>query len=157
MGLFFRKRTFEEPAFGRWNYYRKSWWAAFDLPGHEGVVEISVFGTKLGPDPVGLALAIELPVRYGELVEGIQAELFAHYAPALELMQAGELPQGEVPVIDWAGGVWPHVNLEEVRIRGDGGRQSPWIEIVYSTAWDIEHALGAQVQDWRVVGLSGSV
>ncbi len=155
MGGFFRRRTFEEPALGRWTMRRGLWWAAYELPGHDEVIEVGVAGSKWGPDTEGLALALELPGRYGELTAPIGEALFEHYEPYIEGVEAGEL-MAAVPRIETPADVWRHVTLEWVRIEAPG-REPVRIEIAYSTAWDIEHTLGARVRGWRLVELCGSI
>ena len=108
-----------------------------------------------------LALARGLPEKYEALRPVIQASLFEHYEPGREAVEEGAFPQHvkPFPKIASSEAIWPYVKIALVRIEPllTAGQMVDTIEVAYKVEWDEEHTLGARIQEWRLVELSGSV
>ena len=156
----FKTAPFEDDRLGSLTRSGGSWKGSIALWRH-GKIEVSLTGGRQSPDSASLALARELPTRYGALLPQIQASLFEHYEPYRDADSAGELPERPEPFpkITRAEDVWPHVFAQWVRIEPlqDSPQDGPTIEIAYRVAWDEEHTVGARIQGWRLFELCGSV
>ena len=86
----------------------------------------------------------------------MQSGLFEHYQPYKEAFDTGEKVGSEpCPDIKDADSVWEYVTPAHVRI--EPLHSIPTVEIAFTVVWDEEHTLGARFQNWRFIGLNGSV
>ena len=156
----FKTATFHDERLGALTRSGGRWKGRIAL-GQHGSIALSLSGPRASPDSASLALARELPARYGALLLQIQASLFEHYEPYRDADAAGELPPSgdPFPKIERAEDVWPHVFAKWIRVEPLRGspKDGPIVEIAYDVVWDQEHTVGARVQDWKLFELCGSV
>jgi hypothetical protein len=120
-----------------------------------GTFRLALNGNREKPDQAALGLAKELLDRFPSLVPEIQTGLFEHYIPYKEAVDAGEETGSPCPKIASAEAVWPHITPAHVLVEPIQG--VPTVEIAFRAAWDEEHTLGARFQNWKLIGLNGSV
>ena len=147
-------KEYEDRDIGTLRRSFRRWVASIELEGH-GSVPLTITGDKNGPDSEALGLAKELPQIYARLRPEIERELFDHYDPYREGYDAGDLPVKNFPMISSSEEVWAHLKCEEVQVEPLGGQMS--VIVAYKTEWDIEHTLGAFVQDGQLLELNGSI
>ena len=120
-----------------------------------GMFQLSLAGERRTPHPQALQLSRELQERFPSLVSQIQHGLFEHYLPYKEAVEAGIEMSSPFPQIADAVEVWSHVKPVHVLI---GLLRGQWrVEIAFTTAWDIEHTVGAIYSDGQFIELNGSV
>lgn len=93
---FFESAPFEDDRLGLLKRSGGLWRGSIEL-GRHGKIGLSLSGGRQSPDPASLALAHELPARYGSLLSQIQASLFGHYEPYRDADSARELPEISEP------------------------------------------------------------
>jgi Domain of unknown function (DUF6985) len=161
MALFglLRSPTFNDPVCGALVRSRGYWRGRITL-GAQRDVPLLVAGRRDRPNAAALAQARELSARYPALQGTIGAALFEHYEPYQQAFEWGELDY-EVVRLTSGAEVWPYVKAVHVMIAPLVVVVPPsrrlTVEIAYRTAWDIEHTVGAQLVDWRLLELNGSV
>jgi hypothetical protein len=155
----FRSAPFQDSQFG--SMIRSAgYWKSTIVLGEYGSTDLLVGGGRKAPDPASLALAHDLPTRFTAITPEIQGSLFEHYEPYQEAASAGELPTPKpFARIEREEDVWAHVSPVQVLVEPIPGSPAdgPAIEIAYNVAWDIEHTVGARIQDWHLFELCGSV
>jgi hypothetical protein len=159
LGLF-KTAPYHDEVLGDLKRSGRHWKGSLFL-GPYGIVELIVSGRRSRPDSASLALARGLPEKYEALRPVIQASLFEHYEPGREAVEEGAFPQHvkPFPKIANSEAIWPYVKIALVRIEPllTAGEMVDTIEVAYKVEWDEEHTLGARIQEWRLVELSGSV
>lgn len=120
-----------------------------------GTFRLALAGNREAPGLIALGLAKELPGRFELLMPRIQTGLFEHYAPYKEAVDAGEETGSPCPSVASPESVWPYVAPAHVLVEPLGG--VPTVEIAFRVAWDVEHTLGARLQNWQFIELNGSV
>lgn len=152
----FKSVSYQDDQLGALTRSGRHWEGKLTLPLH-GTFKLRLSGDRKAPDATSLALAHELPARFGALLNQIQTSLFEHYQPYKEAVAAGDLPEGSrpLPEIDSAESVWPYVLPVHVLIEPLEGLLT--IEIAFAVAWDEEHTVGARFRGWRLLELCGSV
>lgn len=120
-----------------------------------GTFYLSLAGLGKLPQPAAIELAKELLERFPSLIPSIENDLFEHYEPYKDAVDAGEWTGSPCPQIASASGVWSHVEPAHVRIEIMNGRWQ--VEIAFRTEWDIEHTVAAIFSDWQLIEFNGSV
>ena len=118
-------------------------------------VPLALSGKRTEPDAQALAAAREVPQAFASWRPAIEQALFEHYEPYAEAVIAGELPAPSGVRIAAPDDVWSRVSLVFVSVMPLSGLLTT--ELGYSTAWDVEHTLGARFQSGKLVELCGSV
>jgi hypothetical protein len=159
MGLFsfLKSQPIQHPRLGTLVRSRGYWKGSIEIPSN-GSTTIVIAGDRSGPKKSAAQYASQVSDRYPSVIPVIEQALFEHYKPYQEAVKTGEYPEppDTFPDIKNPKAVWPHVKLEYILIEPLSGTMT--VEIVYTTSWDIEHALGARFHDnWKFLELCGSV
>jgi hypothetical protein len=157
LDLFKRAAPHSDTVLGVLEWSGGYWKGAISVQG-DGALPLRLSGTPAAPDAASLAMALELPDRFGGLLPALETALFEHYQPYRDAVAAGEFPEHPepFPTIARAADVWEHATPEGVLVAPLDG-VVPTIEIALRTDWDVEHTLGARIQDWSLVELCGSI
>jgi len=147
---FWRAKPYRDPELGELKRSRGRWRTSVAIPGH-GTVQLALSGNRTQPDDDALRLARDLPRRFAALRADIRVALFAHYEPYGDATHDDR----DVPKVRNDEMLWQHVRLVGVLVDRLSGVMT--VEAAYDTDWDIEHTLGARLQDWKLVELNGSI
>lgn len=135
-----------------------TWRGSITLP-RLGATELRIHGGLSGPDAAHLAAARRVVADFEACRAAIEAAVFEHYEVYRDAWSEQELAEMELPAIAGPGEVWPHLEAVHVLVETLVGTasKSPIVEIACRTAWDIEHKIGARLQDGRLLELNSSV
>ncbi|MFZ4762719.1 MAG: DUF6985 domain-containing protein [Alphaproteobacteria bacterium] len=148
---FFKSLPYEAPIIGTLNRRQGKWWGSIALPPSIPQIPIALSGNQKQPDDLSIMLASQLPTHYPALLPDIQKELFIHAQPYIEAQDSNP----PLPELRDDDSLWQHVQLIGILIEPLG--KIPTIELAYQTLWDEEHTLGAQIQNWQLSALNGSI
>lgn len=143
---------FQHPTLGTFERKGGQWRGTGTLLGARA--EFRLAGDRKAPSPAALAIAEQLGAWVSASRDTLARELFAHYEPMREAHTEGGF-EGELPAIEAAGGVWPHVTVVHAVV--DPAQRGFSVEIHLGVAWDDDHTLGARYLDGVLVELNGSV
>ena len=153
----FKLPTYTDPELGQFIRSRGMWRGTVQLPGLSAV-PLALSGTKSEPDSQALAAARTLATLVPGWAPAIESELFEHYRPYTEAIDAGELPQPDTnpfPVFTKQAEVLAACTPLFVAVSPLDGTMT--VELGCTVAWDEEHTLGARFQEGHFVELNGSV
>lgn len=151
---FLRPDPVQHPRLGTLVWSGGHWRGTADIAPF-GTTPVLVAGSRSGPNGVAAEIASELPSRLPALAPAVAQALWEHLEPYQEQVGAGEWLGESLPTIGSAPEVWPHVKLDYVLV--EPLSRAITVEMVFSAAWDDEHALGARFVDWKLLELCGSV
>jgi hypothetical protein len=152
----FKTPPFRDSLLGEFAHSRGHWRGAIALDGATNV-PLVLSGRRSGPDELAVVMARSLPDAFASWRPTIEAELFEHFSPYAEAVAAGQLPVAaeQFPIISTPSQVWPHVSLVFASVTPLDGELT--FEVGYTTAWDIEHMLGARFRTSKFLELCGSI
>lgn len=148
----------EDPQLGTLRHKGLGWRGSITLP-RLGATELRIHGGRSGPDAAHLAAARQAVADFEACRADIEAAVFEHYEVYRDALSAQEWAEIGLPPLAAPGDVWPHLEPAWVLVEtmiGTASR-SPLVEVAFRTAWDIEHTLGARLQDGRLFELNSSV
>ncbi len=152
----FKTPPFRDAQLGALAYARGHWRGEIALDG-AATVPLVLSGARAGPDERAVAMARTFPNVFAFWRPAIEAALFEHLSPYAEACAAGQLFENseQFPSIGTPGEVWPHATLVFAAVTPLDGELT--FEVGFSTAWDIEHTLGARFRADEFIELCGSV
>lgn len=151
----FKTEDFQHPTLGSFQWARGCWRGVAALAGAQAAPLI-VGGTRKGPDPAALNLAINLNQDLQSVEPHLKQALFEHYEPYAEAVQQGnlEVEHGAFPRVNTGTDALGLAEIEAILIVELDGALAT--EVCYRVPWDEEHTLGARFRGSHWVELCGS-
>ena len=151
----FKTEDFQHPTLGTFKWTRGCWRGEASLPGAK-TAPLIVGGSRKGPDPEALDLAVNLNRDLQSVEPQLKQALFEHYEPYAEAVQQGDpkVEDGAFPRVNNGAEALGHAEVEAVLVVELDGALAT--EVCYRVPWDEEHTLGARFRGSHWVELCGS-
>ena len=162
----FKSTVINDEILGPFSRRGGDWIGTIDLADFSAV-ELRLEGDRKAPFPETLRAAYALPDRLTSLVPKIAAALLEHLEPYQDAMQdpveqqffLKHIPdpaeRKQIAEIATAEQAWAASSISGVEIGRENGKVRLLLKI--GTPWDVEHTLGAFLDDWKFMELNGSV
>jgi hypothetical protein len=151
----FKTEDFQHPSLGTFQWTRGYWRGRASLPGAR-TAPLIVSGTRKGPEPEALNLAINLSRDLQSVEPQLKQALFEHYEPYAEEVRQGGLKaeHGSFPEVKSGVEALGQAAIQAILIVELDGALAT--EVCYRVPWDEEHTLGARFRGAHWVELCGS-